>query len=79
MTAQIVRGGDSFAGTVSSGEMGVREITGKISGNTLTWTLSLTKPVSIKLGFEANVDRDKMTGTVKLGMFGKAALAGKRM
>ena len=79
MTAQIVRGGDSFAGTVSSGEMGVREITGKISGNTLTWTLSLTKPVSIKLGFEANVDRDKMTGTVKLGMFGKAALAGKRI
>jgi hypothetical protein len=79
MTAQIVKSGDNFTGTISSGEMGAQDITGKISGNTLTWTLTLTKPVSIKLGFEANVDGDKMTGTVKLGMFGKAALAGKRI
>jgi cytochrome P450 len=79
MTAQIVRSGDSFTGTISSGEMGSRDITGQSSGNTLTWTLSLTKPVSIKLGFEAGVDGDKMTGTVKLGMFGKAPLTGKRI
>jgi len=78
MTAQIVRSGAGFAGTVSSGEMGVKDITGKSSGNTLSWTLNLTKPVSIKLSFEADVDGDKMTGTVKLGMFGKAALAGRR-
>jgi hypothetical protein len=56
-----------------------QDIAGRISGNTLTWTLSLTKPISLKLGFEAGVDGDKMTGTVKLGMFGKAALAGKRI
>jgi cytochrome P450 len=79
MTAQIARNGGSFAGTISSGEMGIQGITGKISGNTLTWTLSLTKPMSIKLGFEAKVDGDVMTGAVKLGMFGKAALTGKRV
>ncbi len=77
MTAQIVRQGDRFTGTVS-GEMGVQDITGKITGNTLTWTLALTKPVAIKLGFEATVLGDKMTGTVKLGMFGSAPLAGQR-
>jgi cytochrome P450 len=79
MTAQIARSVGSFAGTISSGEMGVQDISGKISGNTLTWTLSLTKPVSIKLSFEAKVDGDVMTGAVKLGMFGKAALTGKRI
>ena len=77
MTAQIVRQGDSFTGTVS-GEMGVQDITGKIAGNTLTWTLALTKPVAIKLGFEATVMGDKMTGRVKLGMFGSAPLVGQR-
>jgi hypothetical protein len=79
MTAQILRSGDSFTGAMSSAEMGVRDITGRISGTTLNWTLSLTKPLSIKLSFEANIDGDKMAGTVKLGMFGKAALAGKRI
>jgi len=79
MTAQLVRSGDNFTGTISSGEMGVKDITGKSSGNTLTWTLNLAKPVSIKLGFTADIDGDKMTGSVKLGMFGKAALAGKRI
>ncbi len=63
MTAQIVRSGDSFTGTISSSEMAAQDITGKISANKLTWTLSLTKPMSIKLGFEVNVDGDKMTGT----------------
>jgi hypothetical protein len=79
MTAQFVRSGAGFTGTMSSGEMGLKDIAGKSSGNSLTWTLSLTKPVSIKLTFEADVDGDKMTGTVKLGMFGKATLDGKRI
>ena len=79
MTAQIARSGDTFSGAMSSGEMGTQDITGKISGNTLTWTLSLTKPMSIKLSFEARVEGESMTGSVKLGMFGKAALTGKRI
>jgi cytochrome P450 len=78
MTARMVRHGATFTGTLS-GEMGVQDISGKISGSSLTWTLSLTKPVAIKLGFEAAVDGANMTGSVKLGMFGKAALTGKRI
>jgi hypothetical protein len=61
-----------------SHQMGTQDIAGKISGNTLTWTLSLTKPMSIKLSFEAVVDGDTMTGFAKLGMFGKATLTGQR-
>jgi cytochrome P450 len=79
MTAQIVRSGDGFTGTISSSEMAAQDIAGKSSANKLSWTLNLTKPVSVKLSFEVNVDGDKMTGSVKLGMFGKAALSGKRI
>ena len=78
MTARIVRNGTAFTGSMSSAEMGTRDISGKISGSTLTWTLNLTKPVSIKLSFEANADGAQMSGSVKLGMFGRAALSGRR-
>jgi hypothetical protein len=79
MTAQIVRAGNTFTGKISNNEMGVRDIDGKISGNSLSWTLSLSKPVSIKLSFDAKVEGDQMTGKVKLGMFGSAGLVGKRL
>jgi cytochrome P450 len=78
MTAQIVRSSDSFEGTIS-GEMGVQEIKGKVVGKSLSWTVSLSKPVSIKLGFEATIEGDAMTGNVKLGVFGNAPLTGKRV
>jgi cytochrome P450 len=78
LSARIVRNGDTFTGSMT-GEMGVENISGKIAGNRLTWTLSLTKPVSIKLGFDATVEGNEMTGKVKLGMFGSAALSGKRI
>ncbi len=79
MTARLIRNGESFTGTMSSGEMGTQDIAGKISGNALAWTLSLAKPVSIKLTFNVVVEDDRMTGSVKLGMFGKAALSGTRL
>jgi cytochrome P450 len=78
MTVQIVKSGDSFSGT-ATGEMGVQEINGKIDGNTLTWTLSLSQPVAIKLSFEATVAGNTMSGNVKLGVFGNAPLSGKRL
>ena len=79
MTAHLLRNGEAFTGTMSSDQMGTQDIAGKISGNALSWTLSLAKPVSIKLTFNVVVEDDRMTGTVKLGMFGKAALNGMRV
>jgi cytochrome P450 len=78
MTAQIVRSSDSFEGSIT-GEMGVQEIKGKVVGKSLSWTVSLSKPVAIKLGFEATIEGDTMTGNVKLGVFGNAPLTGKRV
>jgi cytochrome P450 len=79
MTAQWVRAGDAFTGKIES-PMGSEPIAdGKIAGETLSWTLSVKKPMPIKLKFEAQLEGDTMTGSATLGMFGKAELAGKRV
>ena len=76
--AAIKTNGDTFTGTTNS-EMGSADIAGKVNGNNLTWSFDITNPMPMKLEFDANVDGDKMTGNVKLGMFGNAALTGERV
>lgn len=75
--AEIKTNGDTFTGT-TKGQMGSQEVSGKVDGNTLTWSADITSPMPMKLEFSATVDGDKMTGNVKLGMFGNAALTGER-
>jgi hypothetical protein len=77
MDVAITTSGDSFTGAVNS-EMGSQEVTGKVDGDTLTWSTDITNPMPMKLEFSAKVEGDKMSGNVKLGMFGNAALTGER-
>ena len=77
MDVAITTSGDSFTGNVNS-EMGSQEVTGKVDGDTLTWSTDITNPMPMKLEFSATVAGDKMTGNVKLGMFGNAPLTGER-
>ena len=78
MTVGIVTSGDSFTGKVDS-EMGAQEVTGKVDGDNLTWSTDITNPMPMKLEFSATVAGDKMSGNVKLGMFGNASLTGERV
>lgn len=75
--ASITTSGDTFTGTTKS-PMGSQDVTGKVDGNKLTWSSNITSPMPMTLEFEATVDGDKMTGNVKLGAFGNAALSGVR-
>ena len=77
VNATIKTSGDTFTGSTSS-EMGSQDISGKVNGNNLTWSFDITNPMPMKLEFDANVEGDKMTGNVKLGMFGNASLTGER-
>jgi hypothetical protein len=77
MNVNIATSGDSFTGKVDS-EMGSQEVQGKVDGDTLTWSTDITNPMPMKLDFSAKVEGDKMSGNVKLGMFGNAALTGER-
>jgi hypothetical protein len=78
VNAQITTQGDTFTGRTES-PMGSQEITGKVAGDTLTWSADITKPMPLKLEFEVKVDGDKMSGNCKLGAFGNAPVTGQRV
>ena len=77
VNANIKTSGDTFTGT-TQGQMGTQEVSGKVSGDTLTWSTDITNPMPMKLEFEAKVDGDKMSGSVKAGAFGSSPLTGER-
>ena len=77
-TLTVKSNGDSWTGT-QAGAMGTTEITdGKVDGNKLTWSVSITVPMPMTLTNEATVDGDAITGTVKAGAFGSMAMNGTR-
>ncbi len=78
VTVTITTSGDSFTGR-TEGHMGAQDITGKVNGDVLTWSADITNPMPMTLDFEAKVEGDTMTGTVKLGAFGNAAMSGVRV
>ena len=52
---------------------------GKLVGDTATWTINMTKPMTMKLEFTVKVEGDNLVGTVKMGMFGSRPIEGKRI
>lgn len=77
-TLTVNSAGDSFTGTYS-GALGTTEIqNGKVSGDTLAWSLDITVPMPMTLTCEATVDGDSIRGTVTAGAFGSFPLEGKR-
>jgi cytochrome P450 len=79
MTVHLVRAGETVTGRIDSPMGGEVISNGKVLGERLTWTMQVAKPTSIKLGFDVKVDGNQMTGKVKLGFFGSAALTGHRV
>ena len=69
--------GDSFTGNMS-GAMGTNDVSGKVEGDTLIWSMDITSPMPMTLDNKATVDGDTMTGTVKAGAFGDMPLSGTR-
>lgn len=71
--------GTTLTGTQSAGSSESRPIEdGTVEGNAISWTASITRPMSLTLEFSANVDGDSMSGSVKLGPFGKQPFSGVR-
>ena len=71
-------GAGGFAGTNSGvqGTVDVRD--GNVDGSTLTWKMDVKTPIALTLDATATVDGDTLTGQVKLGAFGTAALKATR-
>jgi hypothetical protein len=77
MTLTVTSQGDTFTG-VATGAMGAGDVTGTVSGNTISWKLQMTVPMPMTLDCEATAEGDTLTGTVGAGAFGSFPLSGKR-
>ena len=69
--------GQSLSGYLSSPE-GQQAFTGTVEGNRLKFDLKVEKPMKITLKYDIAVEGDKLTGKVKMGIFGSAKLTGER-
>lgn len=74
----IVSNGDRFSGTASGG-IGAKEIPdGTCNGDSIAWTMHVSKPMPITLTCNAAITGDDLQGTVKAGIFGSFPITGKR-
>ncbi|MEO8811706.1 MAG: hypothetical protein ABI376_02185 [Caulobacteraceae bacterium] len=76
-TLNIATSGATFTGKME-GRMGTQDISGKVEGDTLTWSAAITTPFPMTLEFTVAVNGDAMTGSVKAGSFGSSPLTGVR-
>jgi len=51
---------------------------GTVSGNDVSWKVSITNPMPLTLTFNGAVDGDKLSGTADTGMFGSFPFEGTR-
>jgi hypothetical protein len=77
-TLSLAAAGGALTGTMS-GEAGTTAIfDGKVDGSTVSFKVDIVNPMALTLEFSAAIEGDKLSGSVKLGMFGDAPLSGTR-
>ena len=76
-TLTVKSDGNTFTGT-NSGAMGSSDVSGEVSGNTLTWQQKITTPMPMTLDMTATIEGDTITGSAKAGAFGSFPLSGQR-
>ncbi len=70
--------GQSLSGYLSSPE-GEQGFTGTVEGNRVKFDLKVEKPMKITLKYDIAINGDKLSGKVKMGIFGSAKLLGERV
>ena len=77
LTLTVRSEGSTFTGT-GSGAMGSADISGDVSGDTISWKQQVTVPMPMTLDCQATAEGDTLTGTVGAGAFGSFPLNGTR-
>lgn len=77
-TVDLMVSGDTLTGTASGPDGSQAIAEGKVVDAEVSWSVSITKPVSTTLQFSGVVDGDSISGTVKAGMFGGFPFSGRR-
>jgi hypothetical protein len=74
----LTASGGTLTGTMA-GEAGTTDIyEGSVNGNNVAFKVDISQPMPLTLEFSAAIDGDRISGSVKLGMFGDAPLTGSR-
>ena len=69
--------GDVLKGVLES-DQGSQSFAGTIAGNRLKWEMKVTKPMPLTLKYDITVEGNRLSGKVKMGLFGSANLTGER-
>jgi carbon-monoxide dehydrogenase large subunit len=78
MVATFRTEGGTLTGKLDAPE-GAQEFAGTVDGNRLKWEMKVAQPMPITLKYDLTVAGDTLSGTAKLGMFGKAKVTGQRI
>jgi hypothetical protein len=70
--------GTVLKGTQSEGSATIEIAEGTVSGNQLSWKVSISDPMPMDLDFSAEVDGDKISGKAATMMFGSFPFTGTR-
>ncbi|MCU1691560.1 MAG: hypothetical protein JWM64_651 [Frankiales bacterium] len=77
-TLDLRTDGSSLTGTMSNSQGSLEISDGSSDGDTATFQAKVTTPMRMTMTWVAKVDGDAISGTVKLGMMGKASFKGSR-
>ena len=75
---QLATAGTTLTRNMSGSDGSVELFDGYVDGDKASWKADIKKPMPLTLEFSVTVDGARMSGNVKLGMFGDAPLTGKR-
>ena len=78
-TLDLKADGGALSGTQTAMQGTQALANGKIDGNNLSWSASITSPMPMTLEFNGSVDGDAIKGSVKAGSFGSFPFAGTRV
>jgi hypothetical protein len=78
-TLTVTSEGGALTGTQSAQGTTQPIANGKVDGETITWSNSITSPFPMTLEFTGKLDGDTLNGSVKAGSFGNFPFTGKRL
>ncbi|HEY2660091.1 MAG TPA: hypothetical protein VGI79_10240 [Caulobacteraceae bacterium] len=77
-TLTLAADGATLTGTQSAQGNTQPIVNGKVDGDTVTWSNSITTPFPMTLEFTGKVEGDTLNGSVKAGAFGSFPFTGGR-
>jgi hypothetical protein len=70
--------GSALTGTQSGRQGSMAIANGKVDGDKVSWSLSITSPMPMTLEFSGQVSGDSISGSAKAGAFGSFPFTGAR-